>query len=653
MLDEPAGKVIYGKDEIHIVDDHGELQGTVALNENLTLHHWMSERARFKEELDRWKEFRGYQQTMEHKPLLNLSFDPGKTDQRLIDILVKLNDWREFQHYQQQMKLGNALMSIWSSTRVIKAILNGEVIPTDFSLRPEMEYVLENYFRHQRIFSRQKELETSQMQLAWIESQILEILAEACASLEADFPLQQQLETKLQQQANTFNQELKNLEAKPVRPIQYPDQSAVFAQRLCHWGSEITRLIHEHWEWRIFLKWRKNGASTEETASFREQSSSEVSPDQQICGQYVSYQRHQLDRARVWVVASKILLKLTEDDINTVPREHLYMLKSTISGFQADVEKFQHDVQIAESRVQSAEQQLAKLTSQRLSPTTTHIPQQANSHPQLPVSPLEPESTAGPTENPSLDPLSSSSTKDHRARNSIRLPDTGVPETLQLSNILEEEENTQAKSNDANKEKRDTLTEDFIPDRVMAHDTIQAMNAPTGLCPDKVMRDGAESGLLHTPRCDDKANLMTELETFVNTSSGSASEAHSKGHGTRFSKKSPLRIRKSPRLRKTRSAKQPDQAFSSSILRHAGKKPTRKAKAVTKNQTMALLRTTPLKESSTYSTPLRRSQRLKEKAAASFFVAAPQANTAKPLKPTRQKKVGKQSLSVQPPPRPA
>ena len=145
VLEKPAGKVIYGKDEIRIMDDHGKLQCTTALDENLTLHHWMKEYARFEEESDRWKDFRKVQKTMPQVPLLKFTFDSSNMDQRLVDILVRLNDWREF-HFYQRRKVGDALLSIRSITESMKEIMHEEDASKETISSIEVQRALANHF---------------------------------------------------------------------------------------------------------------------------------------------------------------------------------------------------------------------------------------------------------------------------------------------------------------------------------------------------------------------------------------------------------------------------------------------------------------------------------------------------------------------------
>ena len=651
VLEQPAWKAVYEKDEIRIVDDRGELQETVALCENLTLHHWRGEYFRFEEELDRWKEFRDYQQGMEHKPLLKTNIDPKTTDQRLIKILVRLNDWREFQHYQQ-VKVGRALMLVWKTTRRMKNIMDQEVASNGPDSNPELQNGLATCF--QQLFPRQTGLEASQMQLTWIESQIPGILMEAYVSLEDVFPLQQQFEMKLEQQADALNQELKNLEARPDFLMHSPHQSASLVQRICHWGSEITRLMGEHWEWKIFLKWRNNKPNIQNPAYVGEKESSGCLSDLQIWVDYVSYRRYQLDRTRTWVASWERLQKLREDDlIITSKGPGLFMLEETISSIRASVQKFQQDVRNAEHQVQSAERQLARMSLQRLSPVTLHMTQQSNGRPHLVPSLPDSKLTDNITENSNLVSLSSSPTKVQLTEGSIESPINEILYSIQQSKAPIRGKETQGKWRDLNDEQPVTIADVVVSEQVMVDNVINTIYATDCPYPDEKVGDGGGAGPIGISLSDVEDTSMNDGEDRDNTCSRIASELHSMARSTRVSRNSPLPVHQVPNPRKTPSAIKLTQTISSRVSKRTGKKSTLKAKAFTEQRDVALLRTTLANGSTTDYLLPRRSQRLKEKAAALCRFAIGQTNVAGPSKASRLKKPGEQPKSVKssPPPR--
>lgn len=642
VLEEPAGKAIYEKDKFLIVDEKGELQCTVVPDANLTLHHWKSEHTRFEEELDRWRDFRNYQESMEHKPLLKTPFDQSNTDQRLIQILVRLNDWREFQYYYQRVKVGRALMSTWKTTRQMEKIMREEAASNQSSPYPEAQRQLNTCFK--QLFPRQSDLEAAQTQLTWIESQVPEMLVEACASLEADFPLQQQLELKLERQANAFNQELKMLEAKPVPSLQSPRQSADIAERICHWGSEITRLMQEHEQWKIFLLWRKRQPSTEETANIVERGSSEQLSDLRIWRDYVYYRRYQLDRTRSWVAGWQRYHQSSENDMKTIAKDQwLFILENTVSNIRAYVEKFQQDINNIELQVRWAEQQLVELSSQRSSPAMIQMSQQSNTHPQLPLSSPNSEPIQNIPDISSLVHLSSSPVEVHRIERSTKSPVSGIPHFAQPSNVPKERRNIAAK--EAKIPKKQPVN---VPNQVKANADTQMMEAPDHAGLGEATGDGERVEVIHTPKSDVGEVVMMDAEEPIDTCSRIASEVPSKCRSTRISRKSSLPICQAPTSKKTRSAKKLDQTISGRVLKPAVKKPVRKAKAFTDRQNMALLSPTLVEGSPTISPPRRKSQRLRDKAAAPSLTSLSRVEVNEPSKSSRQKKPRKPVKSVGP-----
>lgn len=642
VLEEPAGKAVYGNKEIRIFDEHGEPQGTVALDENLTVHHWKTECVRFEEELDRWKEFRDFQPDMEGYPLLQCTFDPGNTDQRLVKILVRLNDWREFQYYYQRVKVGDALMLTWQSMRDMKKIMDEEALPEDFTLSSKIVCSLEDCL--QQAFPGQRDLNTSQKQLAWIESQIPEILTESCASLEADPLLHRQLEMELEQQANNFNQELENLEARPVRSLQAPHQSAGSGQRICHWGTETTRLMQEREEWKIFMGWRKRQLSTEEAAITAEQVPSERLSDLRIWTDYISYRRYQVDRSRPWLTGLQMLLKIRENQMKTIPRDQLFMLEIANSWLRADMEKFQHDIRTAELKVRSAEEQFAELSSQRLSPAAVQITSQSNRHSQLPLSPPRSEPTKIVPGTSNLAHLSGSSLKVRQTKRSTNSPVSGIPHSTQPTNIPKKRSNIAAKENKTNKKQPVN-----VPNHTKADDDdIHMMKTPDHAGLEEATGNGEKVEAIRTPKGDVGDVLMGDAEEPVNTCSRIASDVHPKCRSTRISRNSSLPIHQAPTSKKTRSTKKLDQTTSGRVLKPAVKKPVTKAKAFTDRQNTALLSPTLAEGSPTSPPPLRKSQRLRDKAAASSSTSPSQVEAAEPSKSSGQKKPRKPLKSVGP-----
>ena len=470
VLEKPSWEAEYEKDQIRIVNDAGELQFTLGPDEDLTYHHWSDECTRFSEELDRWKEFRDWQLRIEHQPLLNIPFDPEDTDQRLVKVLVKLNDWREFQHYQQ-VKVGRAAMKTWSINQVVRNNMRKEATSEKVDCPDLLRYQLSTCLHE--LYGRQRDLEDSETQLTWIDSQTPEILSEACASLDDNFPLQRELESKLEQQANAFYQDMKILEARPEQSVHPPHQSAGFAEKICHWGSEITRLMQERWEWKIFLKWRRNQPSTSKAANIEEQESRERSSYLRIWVDHIAYRQFQLERSRDWVAGWQRLLKADEDRMKT-PLEGagLYILQDTIKMVRLYVEKFQKDVHTAEFQLRLAEQHLAELSSQQSSSAAVQITQQSTKRPQIPLSPPNSDSAESMPGDCQLPNSSSVPTKAYRTRRSSESPMIRIQGSVEHSKVSNTDSETQAKNIEVSKAQPLAVVTEVVPDQVILDEDI-------------------------------------------------------------------------------------------------------------------------------------------------------------------------------------
>ena len=605
VLEKPAWKANYEKDQIRIVNNDGELECTLGPDMDITYYHWDKESTLFLEELDQWEEFRDWQRRIEHQPLLNIPFDPENMDQRLVKILVSLNDWREFQHYQQ-VKVGRAAMRTWSINQKIRNNLRIEATSEKADLPKVQRHI--SACIHE-LYSRQQDLEDSEKQLTWIELQVPDILSEACASLDDASPLQRELEMLLKQQANAFYQDMKGLEARPHHSMQTPHQSAGFAEIVCHWGSEISRLMQERWEWKIFLKWRRNQPSTSKVANSGQQEPSGRSFDLQLWVDHVAYRKFQLERTQDWVVGWQRLLKEDEDRMKTpLQGAALSILQDTIEMVRAYVERFKEDVHTAESQLGLAEQQLAELSSQQPSSAAVQITQQSTGHPQLPPSPAKSDSTESIPGNSQLPNSSSFPTKVNRPRGSSESPLSDTLESFQQSNAPDQNRGTQAKNSIVGKKQSSTVADDFVSDQVIVDEDIQMTDAPGDLYPHETVKDDKV--------LEFKDTLLTAVKDF---SSPPAPAVNLKVRSTEATRKWPLPIDQVPTSRKTRSVTKPN---SHKILKNKGKKHAKKLVPFTKHQSTALLGST----STNYPTrpiTLRRSERLKKRVPASAFTSLP------------------------------
>lgn len=636
VLDKPVGKVVYKKEEgiIDILDEHGKLTCTLEHDMSPMHHHWTKESSRFEEELDRWKEFQDYQRKNPHLSPLNTSFDIRDVDLSLKAILLRLNEWREFEVYHQ-CKVNDALMSTWASRQALTKLFQEKATSDRAGSNPNIQSMIDRWL--ERLFPRQMALDACQKQLTCIESQAFEMLSEASASLEGAPLLCLQLEKKMEEQANAIYQDLELLEARPSRPAQASLPTSPYVQRILHWKSETSRLLKERREWKIFLKWRRNQASASTSVSTEEQQPNSRHVDPALWFDYVTYQQSQLDKARSWVDCWRGLQRSTEKQIETLTKAGIPTLGGSIKSIQKYVERFQQDVRTAEAQLRSAQQYFAELSSQQIPPAAHEGTQQSTDCQQLPPSAHGSDASGSRFNEREHLNLRVSPTKAHRPSSTHKVPGSVHP-----SSIPGRVRKMRAKKGNTERGQPISVSHTIVSDQVILDDDIQMPDPPNYSYPHEAIREDEGAEPIDALMSGIKDTMMVDAGSPVNTSPPRISKVDSKSRGARAVKEAALPTHRIPTSRKTRSATNLNQAISNRILNKAhkktDKKPAKNAKTFTEQQTIALLNTALTSHSSTESPSLRRSERLKKKAAAPAVVSPPQLSAAQPAQSSRKRK---------------
>ncbi len=641
VLEEPAGKAVYKKDEgiIDIIDEHGKLTCTLEYDMSPINYHWGEECVRFEEELDRWKEFQDYQRRNSHLSPLKTAFDLADTDEPLQAILRRLNEWQEFEAYHQG-KVKNALTSTWRTRKNLVKLFRKEAASdraaSNSKIKSKIRYLLD------WLCPRQVKLENSQRQLAIIENQAFEMLSEACVALEGAHLLCQQLEKKIEEQTNAVYQELLFLEARPSRTPQAPCPTAPFVQRILHWKSETSRFLKERREWKMFLKWRGKPTNASNLESPEQLQSNGRGVDLALWFDHVRYRKVQLKGAKKTVVCWRRLQSSTEKGIERARNEGLPTWEGPIAS-EKYVESSQQDVGTAEARLQSAQQKLAELSSQQATSAAREASQNSPQCQQLPPSPPDSDACRSRSSDREILDLGISPTEAHQPS-----PTQKRSGSVHASSVPCQVGDKQAGNENTEEAQLSAKSDADVPGQRIFDDDIQMTDAPHDTNPHETIGKVEEAEPIDTIMSDIEDILMIDVEDPVNPSSTPALEVDPKSRGTRATRKPSLPIHQVPTSRKTRSATKNDQAISSGVLKKNGKKPANKAKAFTEQQTQALLDAASTICPSTGPAPLRRSERLKEKAAASIVIPLPQINDIKPSQSSRQKKPKKQPSPTKP-----
>lgn len=353
VLEKPAGKAVYRGEKgiIEILDEHGKLTCTLG-HEICPIHyHWTEEFSRFEEELDRWRKFRDYQQSNPQLSPLSTVLNLSEADRSLQAILIQLNEWQNFEAYHQSA-VNTALMSTWRIRQNLEKLFEEEARSGRAASNPEVQSNISTWL--ERLFPRQKDLDSSQKQLTIIESQAFEIISEACASFEDTPLLCQQLEKKLEEQTNAVYQDLVLLGARPTCAAQASSPTAPYIQRILHWKSETSRLLKERREWRMFLKWRKNQANANMLVATEGNQSNGRYMDSVLWRDYVTYRQTQVNKANSWIICWQRLKRSSEKQVEQLTKAGLLCFGGSAASIQRYVERFQEDVRTAEARLRSA-----------------------------------------------------------------------------------------------------------------------------------------------------------------------------------------------------------------------------------------------------------------------------------------------------------
>lgn len=642
VLEKPAGKAIYKKREgiIDIVDEHGRLTCTLGYDMSPMHYHWTKEYSRFEEELDRWKEFRDYRQSNPHLYPLITALDLEGVDKSLKTILTRFNEWREFEVYHQS-KIDIALMWTWQNMQALGKLFEEELTSDRAVSDPELQWWIEYWLG--RLCPQQVQLEASKKQLACIENQAFELLSEACVSLEGAPLLCQQLEKKMEEQTNAVYQELEILEAKPSDAPQGPCPTASFFQRILYRKIETSRLLNERRQWKMFLNWRENPVPACTLMSTEQQQSDECCVDLALWYDYVTYRKCQLDKAKTSVDCWRRLQSSTEKGIGRARDAGLPTWKGPIAS-KKYVESSQQDVGTAEARLRSAQQKLAELSSQQATSAAHESSQSSTQCQQLPPSPPASAALRSCSSDREILDLGMSPTEAHQPS-----PTQKRSDSVHASSVPSQVGDKQAENENTEEAQLIAKSDVDVPEQALFFDDdIQMTDAPNDTNSHEVIGRFEEAEPTDTLVSDVQDTLMIDAEDPITPSFTPALEIDPKSRGTRVTRKPSLPIHQVPTSRKTRSATKIDQAISSGVLKKKGKKPANKAKVFTEQQTLALLDAASTSCPSTGPAPLRRSERLKEKAAASTVIPLLQINDIRSSQSSRQKKPKKQPSPKKP-----
>lgn len=685
---QPTWNVAYIHGFVFMTDDEGETEGTISNDIDPMNHHWSEESEKFQRELERWQRFRACQRKSQHQERLDTELELDNTEEALIIYLTKLSDWQEFEMFQglvyadavsfEDRCRGNFLWIMdWEATAERSSDVHGAICRWLFQM-----------------MRCQEELEAAKKDLDWIKDQWPKIIAEVVDSVSKTPKLQSSLEAKFRKQAYAAFNAILSLGGRASHNVSPPHGSLDALQRVLHWSSETSKYMKELSEWKMFLEWRRcklGDASTMQGQLYR-CPTYDFSID--ALAEFEEFRRFEYDTAMSWLKCWQRVVRWHEeeqktpnplgwlDDYVKVARSHMTNSEQKLTDAAMRLEKSMQEHSYAlsqhgkpmrgETRTEpppihilptpppssSGSSRSSQSLSSSCSPPSTQssTPSQSSQYLTSSCSPPSTQSSAPSQHAQSPEPL-------FRAGRSLN-KDSSASKRYRRSR-KEDARKRRGKTSNTSSEQRTLPQLVLVPHQVEDNDDIEMMDVPE----DQSLVEANER--FETPEAKD--TVMTDLEEpsqCTPCASRSQSEHLTNGESENVpSSGAPNRI-----SRKTRSrpAKKVDQALSGKVPRKGGKKPAKKAKTFTEEQKMTLLDAASTNESPMDSPPLRRSERLIEKAVASVPISSPPIATpqfdtiqaspsseqkqplhtidpVEPLRPSRRTRSKKQLNALEPP----
>lgn len=689
---QPTWTFTYRDRLFYIFDEEGELDCTVSDDIGPMCHHWLEESRLFRSELENWQKFRGCQKKFQHLSRLESQLELDNTDARMIKALTNLSDWQEFEVFQQHI-LTDALNFEDRCRQNFLCITKAEV-STEKSLPSSAAHdAIGPWFLP---FDRnQEEIEAAKKQLQWIKDQWPKVVAEAMESTSTAPELQSPLEAKFKKQTHGVFSAIQKLGGRPSHGVSPPDEGMDGFHKLLYWSSESSKYMEELVDWKKFLNWRRRELGDYTLVKEGEYRCPEFGSALEFFTEFEDFRLYEYNLSLTWLRCWQRIVRWYEEEIDT-PRWYIDEIntpdRDSTPGFQEDhAEAARSHVKDSEQKVADAAARLEKSSQERTHALSVHcesvggetairFPQKPSlpspsisdtdslrssqssssssspSSSQLSMRPTSPQTSCSsqpsrsPQSPPQSPPLSHSTQSTYSPESSQsphsskriskdrRRMDKGstvgkLHRRLKKNNVRKKEANI----SNINTEQQALPKFSLDSHEVKEDFDTQMTDAPKLPTSAEVIDESwkEESGDI----------IMTDSEDSLERIFSDASLRHPRPVTDTHSKKS-LSPAQGLIPRKTRSTTKLDQASTSKVSKNKSKKPVKKAKVFTEQQTMMLLNAASNQVHTTNGSPLRRSERLKEKAAVSNATAASQLNVAQLSPPLQHERSQKKPSAV-------
>ena len=664
---QPIWNATYKHGLIYISDKEGNLECTLSEDIDPMNHHWSRESKQFREELQKWQQFREYQQSVQHLDRLETDLELDNTDAGLIEMLTRLSDWQQFETFQDLTRVDAAEFESrcrLSFLQITKWENTCEYSPT----RSVGHEAIRTWLR-QFDYS-QEDMEAAKNQLNWVKGEWPKLVAEVVDSMAKTPELLPKLEAKLRKQTHAVFNEIQKLGGRPSHAFSPPDESIDDLQRLLHWSLETSKYTEELLEWKTFLEWRQYHLGQKSTVQRQEYQCPHYQSAIEFLAEFEKFRLFQYNIALTWLKCWQRIVRWHEEEIENpdpdVPDITPGYLDDYAEAARSRVRDMEQRLAEAAAELEQSTQERVKAVSEHSQPTggETGIgcPQQSSS-PTLPLSVSEssqssrssstrsppqsslsisspPSSRSSITSSPPQSPLSSPSPPSSRSSQSPQSPgrltkdrrssSKGSPAEKIIRRAKKKNaKKAEGKTKITNTEQQALPEFSFGPHQVERDDDIQMADAP---------EDPRSIETTDMERAEAEDTIMSDVEDTLNHNTSSLLESQSETIIT-----TDLERAQSPIARRTRSATKPKQALSGRVTKNMNKKPAKKPKQFTEQQTTMLLNAASANDSA----PPRRSERLRQKAAAAAAISPSHLHTVQSSQTSGRKQHQKESGPVE------
>ena len=332
---------------------------------SVIVSHWVAEKMRLDEELQRWQDFLGSQQRRrEHHPEFAREEDMERRryphDPQLTASLKKLKDWKEYQAYFQR-GIDRLKRGMEGDRRAVEAIQRKD---------PEVDWTtglgkfrgLDDEDWLDSIERRREKLTAEEKRLEWVKKQLPAVLPECAASLTELPRSRRQMEERSELEAKKVYNNLMDAGGRPSRPIRpVPDihdaeHTDKHGHALCHWEGECGQFEEELREWKKFLDYRqKKGTDGKTEVQLEERQSAESPTQVDLWKDNRAYQQLEVDNAKQWVEFWRRQVEECQDTENHCA---LQGWASTAERYHSKGERMKSHVEDARKQVGPAEMRL-------------------------------------------------------------------------------------------------------------------------------------------------------------------------------------------------------------------------------------------------------------------------------------------------------